>query len=316
RYVRSNLNSPFNPTEDYLWPLYGHWDKRTDYIAQLARTVPCDLPQWEGWFRKWFLYMVAQWLGRSRNYGNAVVPLLVSKQGDNKSTFCRSLLPDTLQWGYTDSLNVSDKRQTLQAMHSFLLINLDEFNQIPARIQEGFLKNVIQLPRVKIKRPYGRHVEDFPRRASFIATTNEATVLADPTGNRRFIGVRLTGPIDVSRRPNYEQLYAQAVEAVVDGEQYWFDEQEVKDIMAHNRQFEITPPAVLYFNEYYDVAASEEEGGEWLSPTAIYQRLRRAVGAGLQANGVTRFGRYLANIPGLQQRRVGNSKQYLVRAKQ
>ncbi|MBR1547667.1 MAG: hypothetical protein IJ637_02945, partial [Prevotella sp.] len=41
RYVRSNLIRHFNPTEDYLWPLYGHWDKRTDYIAQLARTVPC-----------------------------------------------------------------------------------------------------------------------------------------------------------------------------------------------------------------------------------------------------------------------------------
>ena len=73
---------------------------------------------------------------------------------------------------------------TLQAMSQFLLINLDEFNQIPATIQEGFLKNIIQLASVKIKRPYGRHVEDFPRLASFIATTNEHSVLADPSGNR------------------------------------------------------------------------------------------------------------------------------------
>jgi predicted P-loop ATPase len=34
-----------------------------------------------------------------------------------------------------------------------------------------------------------------------------ADVLADPTGARRFLTVELTGPIDVSRRPNHVQLY-------------------------------------------------------------------------------------------------------------
>ena len=57
--------------------------------------------------------------------------------------------------------DVSEKRQTLQAMHNFLLINLDEFNQISPKLQEGFLKNVIQQPCVKIKRPYGKLVEKF-----------------------------------------------------------------------------------------------------------------------------------------------------------
>ena len=46
-------------------------------------------------------------------------------------------------------------------MHNFLLINLDEFNQISPKLQEGFLKNVIQQPCVKIKRPYGKLVEKF-----------------------------------------------------------------------------------------------------------------------------------------------------------
>ena len=108
-----------------------------------------------------------------RRYGNSVAPLLISEQGNNKSTFCRRLLPDSLQWGYNDNLLVSEKKQTLMAMSQFLLINLDEFNQISPKLQEGFLKNVIQLASVKVKRPYGRHVEEFPRLASFIATTNE-----------------------------------------------------------------------------------------------------------------------------------------------
>ena len=314
RYVRSNLIKKFDPIESYLWDLNGKWDGK-DHIRRLARTVPCELKQWEDWFYKWFLYMVAQWLGRTRRYGNSVVPLLISRQGNNKSTFCRSLLPDELQWGYSDNLMIDDKKQTLQAMHNFLLINLDEFNQISPRVQEGFLKNVIQLARVKVKRPYGKHVEDFPRLASFIATTNETNVLADPTGSRRFIAVLLTAPIDVEYRPNYQQLYAQAVTAVLKGEQYWFSDEETREIMAHNRQFQMEMPAEQFFREYFDVVQSEEEGGTWMTVTAIFQRLRKLAGSSLKVNGVTRLGRILFNIEGIQRRKTHDGIKYLVREK-
>ena len=96
----------------------------------------------------------------------------MAQQGYNKSTFCRRLIPPQLQWGYTDNLILSEKRQVLQAMSQCLLINLDEFNQISAKVQQGFLKNLIQLPNVKYKPPYGSHVQEFPRTASFIATSN------------------------------------------------------------------------------------------------------------------------------------------------
>ena len=37
-----------------------------DHIGRLADCVPTDCPQWKQWFRKWFIGMVAQWLGRDR----------------------------------------------------------------------------------------------------------------------------------------------------------------------------------------------------------------------------------------------------------
>ena len=311
RYVHSNFIRPIDPTADYLWRIHDKWDGQTDHIGMLARTVPCDLPQWEQWFRKWFLYMVAQWRGLNRGFGNAIVPLLISKQGDGKSFFCQNLLPRELRWGYYPNLDLKEKRQTLQAMHNFLLINLDEFNQIPAKIQEGFLKNVIQLPSVKIKRPYGRHVEEFTRLASFIATTNEERVLADPTGNRRFICVRLTAPIDMTYKPNYEQLYSQAWQLLDQGEQYWFTAEELKAVMEHNRLFEMEPPAIQYFKEYFEATEDEDEG-TWMTTTAIYQSLRKRVGAGLNVNGCSNFGRYLANMPKLGKRRGNKGREYLV----
>ena len=315
RYVRSNLIRVCDPIGDYLAHVSDKWDGTTDHIAMLARCVKCDLPRWEQWFRKWFLSMVAQWLLPNREYGNSVVPLLISPQGDGKTTFCRNILPKELRWGFLENLDVSDKRQTLIAMHNFLLINLDEFNQISPKQQEGFLKNVIQLPNVKIKRPYGKHVEEFRRYASFIATTNEVNVLSDPTGNRRFICVQLTAPVDTSYKPNYEALYGQAYTLIMrHNEQWWFTPDEVKAVMEHNRNFEVIPPAIQYFNEYYEIADSEDDG-YWMSPTAIYDRLRKIAGSGLKASSVSVFGRYLRNIPGLKQKRIANGNVYLVHEK-
>ena len=314
RYVRSNMIRQTDPVDEYFMKVRDKWDGKTDHIAMLAQAVQCNIPQWEKWFRKWFLYMVAQWLGRVQDFGNSIVPLLISSQGDGKSTFCQNLLPKELRWGYLANLDVNEKKQTLQAMHNFLLINLDEFNQISPKIQEGFLKNVIQLPSVKMKRPYGKHVEDFKRMASFIATTNEVNVLSDPTGNRRFICVQLKAPINTKYKPNYEALYSQAYQLVMKGEQYWFNAEEIKEVIAHNRQYEIVPPAMMYFNEYYEVAPNETEG-KWTSPTAIYDHLRKIAGASLKANGVSAFGKYLKNIPGLQQKRINKGIFYLVREK-
>jgi hypothetical protein len=315
RYVHSNMIRKANPVDDYLFDCHKKWDGKTDHIAMLAKCVPCQIPQWETWFKKWFVYMVAQWMLPSQEYGNSVVPLLISPQGDGKTSFCRMILPKELRWGFLENLDVSEKRSTLQAMHNFLLINLDEFNQISPKLQEGFLKNVIQLPSVKIKRPYGRHVEEFKRQASFIATTNETNVLSDPTGSRRFICVNLTAPIDTNYKPNYEGLYGQAYDIVLHRQMdWWFSPEEVKEIMEHNRQYQVMPPAVQYFNEYYEPAIDEKDG-EWQSPTAIYDSLRKIAGSGLKANGVAAFGRHLWNMPELQRRRIGSSRQYLVKKK-
>ncbi len=312
RYVKSDWIGNFDPVEDYLWRVRNKWDGH-DHILQLAKSVPTDNPHWPRWFRTWLLAMVAQWKGCNRRYGNSVAPLLISQQGYNKSTFCRSLLPDELQWGYTDNLSLDEKRPVLQAMSQMLLISLDEFNQISARTQEGFLKNIIQLARVKAKRPYGRHVEDFPRLASFIATTNMSDVLADPSGNRRFIGVELTGPIDVSMRPNHEQLYAQAQVLLEQGEPYWFDDQETQLIMRHNRQFQLKSPAEQYFGMLYEVAAEGDPQGQWLSATQLLQRLRKVGGTALKQPNITGFGRALTNMEGMLRHRTVNGTEYWVR---
>lgn len=311
-FLESDYIQNYDPISDFLQECNGKWDGK-DHIRELARTVPTSNPHWEDWFYTWFLAMVSQWQGTTfRQYGNSVAPLLISRQGYNKSTFCRRLLPPELQWGYNDNLILSEKRQVYQAMSQFLLVNLDEFNQISPTVQQGFLKNLIQLPTLKIKRPYGSHVEEFPRLASFIATSNLTDILADPSGNRRFIGIELTGPIDVSIRPNYRQLYAQALAALRDGEKSYFDSEQVRLIMHSNCEFEVMSPTDQYFNIYYEIVDDENEG-EWLTAAEIFDFLKKTVGSSLKVNSLMGFGRRLANMADIRRKRFASGMKYLVR---
>ena len=313
-YLESDLLSTYNPVENFLFKCMGKWDGK-DHIRALARTVPTDNPHWEDWFYTWFLAMVDQWRSYShRKYGNSVAPLLISKQGYNKSTFCRSLVPPELQWGYNDNLVLSEKRQVLQAMCQALLLNLDEFNQISPQVQQGFLKNIIQLPSVKVKPPYGSHVQEFPRMASFIATSNMEDILSDPSGNRRFLGVELTGPIDVSQLPNYEQLYAQALAALQAGEKTYFDAEQTKLIMASNRKFEVISPVDQYFNLYFDLT-DDAKLGEYLTAAEIFQELKSHIGSSVKLSNLISFGRKLSQMPSIHRKRFNDGMRYLVARK-
>ena len=313
-FLESDYIKNYNPIDEYLFQCYDKWDGK-DHIRALARTVPTANPYWADWFYTWFLGMVDQWRGYShRQYGNSVAPLLISKQGYNKSTFCRRLLPPELQWGYSDNLILSEKRQVYQAMAQFMVINLDEFNQISPQVQQGFLKNLIQLPTLKYKPPYGSHVMEFPRLASFIATSNMKDILSDPSGNRRFIGVELTGPIDVSVRPNYQQLFAQALSALNNGEKSYFDAQQVKLIMKSNSQFEIIQPIDQYFQLYFELVEDEKEG-DYLTAAEIFDYLKKQIGSSLKVNSLMGFGRKLANMSELKHKRFADGMKYLVKKK-
>ena len=310
-FVNSTFIKQYNPVDDFMMSCYNQWDGK-DHIRALARTVPTNCPYWEDWFYTWFLAMVDQWRQISgRQYGNSVAPLLISKQGFNKSTFCRRLLPQELQWGYNDNLILTEKRQVLQAMSQFLLINLDEFNQISPKVQQGFLKNLIQLPSVKIKPPYGSHVTEFPRTASFIATSNMDDILTDPSGNRRFIGIELTGPIDVSLRPNYHQLFAQAEAAIRRGERTYFDAEQTALIMENNQRFQQQQPIVQCFLESF-APANDEKEGEYMTAAAIFGELKTRYGSSLEAKSLLSFGRVLKNIEGLKSKRTMKGTEYLV----
>ena len=310
RYTESDFVKAFNPVDIFLKGLRGRWDGK-NHIEALADCVPNDNTRWAGWFHTWFLAMVAQWMGLDVSHGNSVAPLLISRQGYRKSTFCKRLLPEALQWGYNDNLIISEKQNTLRAMTQSLLINIDEFNTLSAKTQDGFLKNVMQLANIKIRQPYRQQQVTLPRIASFIATANVADVFSDPSGCRRFIAVTLTGPIRLPEHIAYEQLYAQAAAELDNGRRYWFDEADTQDIMENNVQYQQRTPAEALFLDCFSIPKDLTKGA-YMTAASIFSLLRKRYGSQLNLTSLSHFGRVLANIPNLHSKHSSHGTEYLV----
>jgi len=310
RYMESDFVKAFNPVDIFLKGLRGRWDGK-NHIEMLADCVPNDNARWAEWFHTWFLAMVAQWLGLNISHGNSVAPLLISRQGYRKSTFCKRLLPEALQWGYNDNLIISEKQNTLRAMTQSLLINIDEFNTLSAKTQDGFLKNVMQLANIKIRQPYCQQQVTLPRIASFIATANVSDVFSDPSGCRRFIAVTLTGPIRLPEHIDYEQLYAQAVAELDNGRRYWFDEADTQDIMENNVQYQQRTPAEALFLDSFSIPKDLTKGA-YMTAASIFSLLRQRYGSQLNLTSLSHFGRVLANIPNLHSKHSSHGTEYLV----
>ena len=293
RYLNSDHVPVYQPAEEFLYDL-PHWDGK-DHIGDLAKRVPCDNPHWPHLFRRWFLSMVAHWRGMMRkNYANSTSPILVGPQAYRKSTFCRLILPPCLQAYYTDSIDFSRKRDAELYLNRFLLINMDEFDQISIA-QQPFLKHILQKPVVNTRRPNASAVEELRRYASFIGTSNHKDLLTDTSGSRRYIAVEVTGVIDVVRPIDYEQLYAQAMAALYKNERYWFDERDEAIMTEVNQEFEQSPAIEQLFQVYYRAAGKEEEG-EWLLAADILQRIQKAAKMKFSFGQATHFGRILRRL--------------------
>ena len=310
RYTESKFVKTFNPVDAFLKRLKGQWDGK-DHIGALAGCVPNDNARWGDWFHTWFLAMVAQWMGLDATHGNSVALLLISRQGYKKSTFCKRLLPKELQWGYNDNLVISEKQNTLRAMSQSLLINIDEFNALSAKTQEGFLKNIMQLANIKLRQPYRQQQVTLPRVASFIATANVSDVFSDPSGCRRFIAITLTSPIRLPEHIDYEQLYAQAVAELESGMRYWFNAVDTQVIMENNVQYQQhTPVEALFFDSF--TIPKDLAKGAYMTASSIFNLLRQRYGSQLSLTSLSHFGRMLANIPNLHSKHSSHGTEYLV----
>ena len=238
RFIDSTRIEQYDPVNTWLDKL-PEWDGH-DYIADLAARVPTDQPHWVKYLRMWLVGMVAQWRESDRQLtGNALIPLLIGRQGCGKTRFCKIILPPELRDYYNDKINFKNEFDLNIALTMFALINIDEFDKTTSS-QQIVLKYLLSSAEVKFRPPYGKTIKQFRRYTSFIGTTNQQKPLVDPTGSRRFVcvGIPHGQSINFEDNLNHRQLFAQALYLFNNKERFWLDNDEIATLISENEPYQ------------------------------------------------------------------------------
>ena len=295
RILVSERIETYDPVREWLDKL-PIWDGR-DRLGELADRVKTKTADWRDNFKIWMRSMVSQWRsGRDAMYGAQMVLMLVGGQGTRKSTFMRMLLPKELMPFYIDRIDFANKKEALRALSRFLLINIDEYDQI-SKAQTAFLKHLIQRTDVKERKMYSTVFEQQQRYAAFCATTNSLVPLKDESGSRRYLVVEVSDKIDTDTQGDkaidYQQLYAQIIYEIEHGEEYAFTGEREQQIISQNSDYYEMPNVISLFEDMF----RQPQGGDevlLLSPTEILERIRnqKKLNIVTQANA-TLLGSYL-----------------------
>lgn len=294
RMLESTRITEYDPVREWIDSL-PEWDGR-DRLAELAGRVPTQTACWEDDFKVWMRSMVSQWMGRNRKYGAQMVLMLVGAQGTRKSTFMRMLLPDELSPFYIDRIDFTNKKEALRALSRFLLINIDEYDQI-SPTQTAYLKHLIQRSDVKERKMYETTYQQLQRYAAFCATTNSLHPLKDDSGSRRYLVVEVSSRIDTDisgdRRIDYRQLYAQIISEIRAGESYYFDGSREQRIQEHNAEYYEAPTVVSLFDDIFTKPKAGEEVLR-MSPTEILATIHKKCRVNvINQSNATLIGSYL-----------------------
>ena len=298
RILISERIDTYDPVREWLTAL-PKWDGR-DRLGELADRVKTQTPGWRENFKIWMRSMVSQWRsGYDAMYGAQMVLMFVGGQGTRKSTFMRMLLPKELMPFYIDRIDFTNKKEALRALSRFLLINIDEYDQI-SKSQTAYLKHLIQRTDVKERKMYSTVFEQQQRYAAFCATTNSLVPLKDESGSRRYMVVEVSDVIDTDtqgdKQIDYPQLYAQIVHEIEHGEEYAFTGEREQQIISQNSDYYEMPNVISLFEDMFH----KPQGGDevlLLSPTEILKKLKMdpenranttVLGSYLRRNGFSR----------------------------
>ena len=221
-----------NPVEVWLRAL-PPWDKEVRLSRVLTNALDAEdneLNRAMG--RAFFIGAVARALDPGCK--NDIWPILFSRgQGKGKSTFCNAILPPDRQSGwFSESLDMNDTVQRRrEAIDDAWIVEYSELQGLSGRRTEA-AKSWIGRKHDRYRLPWHRTPDTVQRSFVVIATGNDqgnGLLPADSSGDRRFVAVNVpdtTRPrrVTVYLDSNRTQLWAEATEAYLAGEQWWFSE--------------------------------------------------------------------------------------------
>lgn len=209
----------FDALADFLNGL--QWDGKDRLSYWLTTYIDAEeSPLISATGRAWLISAIARGLSPGCQADHVLV--LENRQGGGKSSAARILGGEFTQ----EHLPDFHSKDAAAALAGCWIVELSELAAM-SRSEVEAVKSFITRRVDRYRPAYGRHVVEQPRRAVFLATTNEKRYLRDSTGNRRFWPVR-AGEIDLEGLAEArEQLLAQAVHAYRAGEPWHITDQAI-----------------------------------------------------------------------------------------
>lgn len=254
----------YHPVKDYLKSIKY---KRGLPIAALAAHVTDTDGVFGTWLRRWLIGACAKVFLAEQN------PMLVmdGEQGIGKSEFSRWLCP-LKDYFIESAINPDDKDHRLRLAGCWIW-EVAELGATVRRADREALKSFISQRSVRVRPPYGHSDVTLDALASLIGTVNdEAGILNDPTGSRRFLICQVVKiDWDYTKKIRLDQVWAEAYAAFLDGEAWQLTRTEDKQAQDINERYETEDPIEGLLKQHYRVDARRVT---WWEPTAtVLERL-------------------------------------------
>lgn len=223
----------FHPVREYLEGL--RWDGEERLSTMLVRHLGAEDTDYVRTVTvKWMCAAVARIFEPGVKFDNMLV--LVGQQGIGKSTLASVL---SRGW-FSDSLQKLEGKDAYEGLMGVWIVELAELAAAKRSDVES-IKNFISKREDTFRPAYARHNIVYPRQCVFYGTTNDPDFLKDKSGNRRFWPVWVTGKENIaeSLTPEVDQLWAEAVHRLRQGERLWLDTEALQTV-ARNEQERFT----------------------------------------------------------------------------
>jgi predicted P-loop ATPase len=244
---------------------------------------------------------------------NHTLIVFSGRQGIGKSRWMQKLVPPHLKEAhyYSGSVDPGNK-DSLTLLAECLWVDLDELETLN-KSEIGELKHLITLPSIKVRRPYDKYHEHYPRRASLMGSVNTPQFLNDTTGSRRFLAFEVL-KIDHEHTIDIDLVYAQALSLFKSDFRHWFDHKDIEKITKANEQFQIMTFEEELLTESFE-PVQKEAAIEFLNATEMLQVLSDINGyLSLTNSSVIAIGKLMTKH-GFSRVKVGKTYKYAVKRK-
>lgn len=273
KVLLSEYSRKFHPVKDFLTTCKPWNEGDHDYIADLAATISVeeDEKKWLTKVKKKLVSLLASVLHGKPDH--TILTLVSERQGIYKTTWVQYLLPPCLRsYFYNKTNGPLFSKDEMLMMCQYLIINIDEVTGYGGATLRK-LKGIVTTPSVDQRPAYGHFVEHYTRICSFTATGNHSTFLDDPSGNRRWVPVKVRNvDYNALQTLDYEGIYGQALFLLEHDHQYWYDQEEIVLLNEENKAFEVPDVTAELISNYFCVS-DDTHPGIWMNNAGIIETL-------------------------------------------